>query len=245
MSPAFAAPPQPSRRRAWHSCTSRTAYREWILEAEGGRSGVRRCPRSCRGSLQPLAPYRNDIIVLGGLTNRTAAAHTATVRAITAARAPLISRARTRRRRSARTSRPASRWTRSRRRRSGRQPASRRSSWAARRASRAAIATTVTAARTATASRGARRRTPNPPEIRPRAVFERLFGAARSERDPANAARAQSATRRACSTRCSRMRKRLQGTLGGADRRKLDEYLYAHPRHRDADPEDREADSRA
>ena len=40
--------------------------------------------------------------------------------------------------------------------------------------------------------------TPNPPEIRPRAVFERLFGAGEIERDPVKRARKR-ATRRACS----------------------------------------------
>lgn len=67
--------------------------------------------------------------------------------------------------------------------------------------------------------------TPNPPEINPRAVFERLFGANTTED---------------ASTREKRRRynksildfvmsdaKRLEGDLGATDRRKLDEYMSA------------------
>lgn len=59
---------------------------------------------------------------------------------------------------------------------------------------------------------------PNPAEIRPRAVFERLFGAAedgdrRYERSILDVVTAEAA--------------RLSATLGGADKRKLDEYLYS------------------
>ena len=59
---------------------------------------------------------------------------------------------------------------------------------------------------------------PNPAEIRPRAVFERLFGAAdegsrRYERSILDVVTADAS--------------RLSAKLGGADRRKLDEYLYS------------------
>jgi hypothetical protein len=58
--------------------------------------------------------------------------------------------------------------------------------------------------------------TPNPPEARPRAVFERLFGSA----DPALRKHDRSVLDFVLEDA-----NRLKGTLGGADRRKLDEYL--------------------
>ncbi len=69
--------------------------------------------------------------------------------------------------------------------------------------------------------------TPNPPEIRPRAVFERMFGAADDEKDPARRQRMGTLSARAFSTSCSATRRASRRTLGGDDRRKLDEYLFA------------------
>jgi hypothetical protein len=66
---------------------------------------------------------------------------------------------------------------------------------------------------------------PMPPEIRPRAVFERLFGSADGERDPKKRAR-QELYQKSVLDVVMEDARRLQGTLGGADRRKLDEYLY-------------------
>ena len=66
---------------------------------------------------------------------------------------------------------------------------------------------------------------PNPPEIRPRAVFERLFGAVDEERDPKKRAREELYQKSVLDVVLDDAR-RLQGSLGGADRRKLDEYLY-------------------
>jgi len=66
--------------------------------------------------------------------------------------------------------------------------------------------------------------TPNPPEIRPRAVFERLFGAADDEKDPAKRQR-QAEYRRSILDFALGDAQRLQSSLGGDDRRKLDEYL--------------------
>ena len=69
--------------------------------------------------------------------------------------------------------------------------------------------------------------TPNPPEIRPRAVFERLFGAADgddTEKDPAKRQR-QAEYRRSILDLALGDAQRLQSSLGGDDRRKLDEYL--------------------
>jgi hypothetical protein len=66
--------------------------------------------------------------------------------------------------------------------------------------------------------------TPNPPEIRPRAVFERLFGAASDEKDPAKRQR-QLEYRRSILDLVLGDAQSLQKTLGGDDRRKLDEYL--------------------
>ncbi|GJM27350.1 MAG: hypothetical protein DHS20C16_37650 [Phycisphaerae bacterium] len=68
--------------------------------------------------------------------------------------------------------------------------------------------------------------TPNPPEHNPRAVFERLFGRADSDTDPAVAA-AKRARRGSILDYVLEDTHRLQRKLGEADRRKVDEYLYA------------------
>ena len=68
--------------------------------------------------------------------------------------------------------------------------------------------------------------TPNPPEIRPRAVFERLFGSGQIERDPVRRARLEKYQKSVLDSVLEDAR-RLTGTLGTSDRRKLDEYLYA------------------
>ena len=68
--------------------------------------------------------------------------------------------------------------------------------------------------------------TPNPPEIRPRAVFERLFGSAEIETDPAKRARQEKYDRSVLDLVLEDAN-RLKVSLGGADRRKLDEYLHA------------------
>jgi len=68
--------------------------------------------------------------------------------------------------------------------------------------------------------------TPNPPEMQPRAVFERLFGSADVERDPVRRARLERYKKSVLDS-VMEDAKRLQGALGGDDRRKLDEYLYA------------------
>jgi hypothetical protein len=67
--------------------------------------------------------------------------------------------------------------------------------------------------------------TPNPPEINPRAVFERLFGAAEGE-DPAARARRERYEKSILDFVQEDTRK-LQSSLGPTDRRKLDEYLTA------------------
>ena len=61
---------------------------------------------------------------------------------------------------------------------------------------------------------------PMPPEIRPRAVFERLFGS--QDEDP-RAAR----YRKSILDLVSADAQRLNAQLGGADKRKLDEYLFS------------------
>ena len=68
--------------------------------------------------------------------------------------------------------------------------------------------------------------TPNPPEVRPRAVFERLFGTADQERDPVKRAKNERYRRSVLDSVLSDA-KRLQADVGAADRRKLDEYLFA------------------
>ena len=66
---------------------------------------------------------------------------------------------------------------------------------------------------------------PMPPEIRPRAVFERLFGSVDTERDPKRRAR-QELYQKSILDVVLEDARRLEGALGGADRRKLDEYLH-------------------
>lgn len=67
---------------------------------------------------------------------------------------------------------------------------------------------------------------PNPVEIRPRAVFERLFGAADLEPDLAKRAR-QAQYQRSILDVVLGDANRLANSLGGVDKRKLDEYLYS------------------
>jgi hypothetical protein len=67
---------------------------------------------------------------------------------------------------------------------------------------------------------------PNPPEVNPRSVFERLFG---SDDDAGNpAARARKARlQQSILDMVADDTRRLQGGLGATDKRKLDEYLTA------------------
>ncbi|MBI2687162.1 MAG: DUF1552 domain-containing protein [Acidobacteria bacterium] len=65
---------------------------------------------------------------------------------------------------------------------------------------------------------------PNPAEIRPRAVFERLFGAADEDPDPVRRAR-RARYEKSILDVVTGDAKRLSENLGGADRQKLDEYL--------------------
>lgn len=66
---------------------------------------------------------------------------------------------------------------------------------------------------------------PNPPEIRPRAVFERLFGSGEVDQDPGSRARKRRYKQSVLDSVLEDAR-RLQADLGSADRRKLDEYMY-------------------
>jgi hypothetical protein len=67
--------------------------------------------------------------------------------------------------------------------------------------------------------------TPNPPEINPRVVFERLFGANAAE-DASTRAKRRLYNKSILDFVLSDA-KRLEGDLGATDRRKLDEYLSA------------------
>jgi hypothetical protein len=67
---------------------------------------------------------------------------------------------------------------------------------------------------------------PNPAEIRPRAVFERLFGQADLDSDTARRARRQRYERSVLDVVMGDAQ-RLSSTLGGADKRKIDEYLFS------------------
>jgi hypothetical protein len=65
---------------------------------------------------------------------------------------------------------------------------------------------------------------PLPPEVRPRAVFERLFGALDLGTDPARRRR-QEMYEKSILDGVLEEARRLRGTLGGTDRQKIDEYL--------------------
>ncbi len=68
--------------------------------------------------------------------------------------------------------------------------------------------------------------TPNPPEVLPRSVFERLFGADGFEQDPTLRARQRKYKQSVLDSVLEDVR-RLEGTLGASDKRKIDEYLYS------------------
>jgi hypothetical protein len=67
---------------------------------------------------------------------------------------------------------------------------------------------------------------PLPPETRPRAVFERLFGSGRIEQDPRRRARQRADDKSILDFVLDDARS-LQASLGPGDRRKIDEYLFA------------------
>jgi hypothetical protein len=67
---------------------------------------------------------------------------------------------------------------------------------------------------------------PLPPEVNPRAAFERLFGSGDIEQDPARRAR-QLKYDKSILDFVLDDASRLKGTLGATDRRKLDEYLFS------------------
>lgn len=67
---------------------------------------------------------------------------------------------------------------------------------------------------------------PMPPEINPRAVFERLFGSDDLKLSPEDRAR-RIRSRRSILDLAAEDTQRLNGNLGAADRRKVDEYLYS------------------
>jgi len=67
---------------------------------------------------------------------------------------------------------------------------------------------------------------PMPPETNPRLVFERLFGTLDTSLDPAQRA-SLNADRTSILDFVADRTKRLTGSLGASDRRKVDEYLYA------------------
>jgi hypothetical protein len=68
--------------------------------------------------------------------------------------------------------------------------------------------------------------TPNPPEVNPRLVFERLFGTADLSLAPEVRAR-RAEYRKSILDLVREDTQKLAGTLGTRDRRKLDEYLFA------------------
>jgi hypothetical protein len=67
---------------------------------------------------------------------------------------------------------------------------------------------------------------PNPPEVNPRNVFERLFGTADLSLAPEVRAR-RAEYRKSILDLVRQDTQKLVGTLGASDRRKIDEYLYA------------------
>ena len=69
--------------------------------------------------------------------------------------------------------------------------------------------------------------TPAPAEVRPRAVFERLFGPGGPERDGSRQQAAASQMQGSVLDAVLSSAKRLMATLGPSDRLKMDEYLFA------------------
>ena len=67
---------------------------------------------------------------------------------------------------------------------------------------------------------------PNPPEVNPRSVFERLFGTGEDAADPAARARSERLDQSILDM-VSEDTRNLQRGLGNTDKRKLDEYLTA------------------
>jgi hypothetical protein len=67
---------------------------------------------------------------------------------------------------------------------------------------------------------------PLPPEVNPRAAFERLFGSGDAEQDPVRRAREQKYDQSILDFVLEDAR-RLHGELGATDRRKLEEYLFS------------------
>jgi Protein of unknown function (DUF1552) len=67
---------------------------------------------------------------------------------------------------------------------------------------------------------------PNPPEVNPREVFERLFGSDENAGDPKSRAR-NAQFQQSILDLVADDTRRLQGGLGSTDRRKLDEYFTA------------------
>ncbi len=68
--------------------------------------------------------------------------------------------------------------------------------------------------------------TPMPPEINPRSVFERLYGSLESSQD-AKVQAALNDDRKSVLDYVNERTRKLVGTLGATDRRKMDEYLTA------------------
>ena len=68
--------------------------------------------------------------------------------------------------------------------------------------------------------------TPNPPEINPRAVFERLFAGLEPGENPASRAK-RDRYKKSILDFVLEDTQKLKGTLGPTDGRKIDEYLYA------------------
>ena len=147
-------------------------------------------------------------------------------RATTAARARAISPARIPRRPSARISRPASRWTSTPRSAIGNQTRFASLELGCEEGIQGGNCDNGYSCAYSNSISWRTPSTPNPPEIRPRAVFERLFGAARSSAIPCARARNERYQKSVLDSVLEDA-KRLENALGASDRRKLDEYLYA------------------
>ena len=226
MAPAFAfAPPQRTAapcRTAFLYFPNGVQQESWIPATEGQ---VAPLPASLSRVLEPLAPYRNDILVVGGLTNDGGRAHGDGPGEHGRAGAAYLT---------------------------GMHPKKTFGKDIQTGVSVDQVVAQAIGSKTRFASlelgceegiqggtcdngyscaysnsiswRGAA--TPNPPEIRPRAVFERLFGSASADSDPVRRARMDKYNRSILDSVMEDTR-RLQGSLGASDRRKIDEYLYA------------------
>jgi hypothetical protein len=189
--------------------------KDWTPEAVGAQFELPRI-------LKPLEPLRQQVTLLSGLTHNTGRA-SATVPAIMLAPPPAFRLACILRKPQAPIFSPVFPWIRSPRRRSATPRASLRLNWVVKTAAGGNCDSGYSCAYSNSIS-WRTTSTPMPPEINPRAVFERLFGD--SDETPEARVKRLSYNKSILDFVLDDTQ-RLKGDLGRTDRRKLDEYLDA------------------